>query len=475
MTPLLANSQQPDSISTIERLSRVNTPQELFADSLFTNPANMTAKREFSVSTLTAVYYDEKDKDGTRVNIGTYILLDRDTRVWGSAIYENRKRRDVKWNETSDIETVYPYLTADTVGGHMSGETYSFEGGYAKRAGRWSIGGSFGYKALIEYRNVDPRPRNVSHDISLKAGASYAVNNRYGIGLAAQGGRYKQNCTIAFYNELGGQKEFHLTGLGMTYHRFDGGNYNSNYKGWEYGISAQFLPLSHNGILANASVTATTIDKQLSSVANITVNRLRTVTYSMSAGYMSTRMGCKAYVSMHKRKGAENIYGDPSGDIYPLISTTHPWTLDRNRYGLDGYVSVRRGRFSFSGMLDTGYNTYNEVYSLPVQWRKADDISGMLTLRAQYCHKKNLIRIDIGGGLRLNVSNGLNLTQAPNPYAMRVIKASFDKQTSDAHKLLANVEWSHLLSGRYALTASAAAAHITDIGVTWGLTIGLAM
>lgn len=475
LTTLLANSQQADSISTIERLALVNTPQEIFADSLYFNPANMTSKREFSVSTLTAGYYDEKRKDGAHVNIGTYILIDSTTRVWGSAVYENRKRRDIKWNETSDTEKVYPYLTADTVGGDMSGEIYGFEGGYAKRIGRWSVGGSFGYRALIEYRDVDPRPRNVSHDILLKAGANYAVSTLYGIGLSAQGGRYKQNCSISFYNELGGQKEFHLSGLGMSYHRFDGGNYNTNYKGWEYGAGVQLLPFRHSGFLAIASVTASTIDKQLSSVANITINHLNTATYSFSAGYMADRFGAKAYGNLHRRKGAENIFGDPSGDIYPLISTTHPWTLDRDRYGLDGYITVKHGSFTFSGMLDAGYDTYSEIYKIPYQWRKCDDISGTLAIRVQHCDKRDLIRLNLIGSLRHNVSNDLHLTQAPNDYAMRVLKESFNRQIADAHRLVANIEWSHSLTPRYALTASASVGHITDAGMTWGVSIGLAM
>lgn len=36
--------------------------------------------------------------------------------------------KNLKWNETTDWELLYPYLLADLVGGDLSKEIYSFTG-----------------------------------------------------------------------------------------------------------------------------------------------------------------------------------------------------------------------------------------------------------------------------------------------------------------------------------------------------------
>ena len=48
--------------------------------------------------------------------------------LWGNALYRNGRVKNLKWNETSDWELLYPYLLADSVGGDLSKEIYSFTG-----------------------------------------------------------------------------------------------------------------------------------------------------------------------------------------------------------------------------------------------------------------------------------------------------------------------------------------------------------
>ena len=75
--------------------------------------------------------------------------------LWGSASYSNGKDDNAVWCETADYDIVYPYILADSVGGALSRERYSFAGGYADRRGRWAWGARLSYAATLEYRDVE--------------------------------------------------------------------------------------------------------------------------------------------------------------------------------------------------------------------------------------------------------------------------------------------------------------------------------
>lgn len=105
-----------------------------------------------------------------------------------------------------------PMLWADTVGGNLKSEQYYFAGGYARQTGRFTFGVDASYCANIEYRNADPRPKNLTGDLNesccvvTKLGASYVA----GVSLRAR--KYKQTNELVFYNELGVPNILHLTG-----------------------------------------------------------------------------------------------------------------------------------------------------------------------------------------------------------------------------------------------------------------------
>lgn len=77
--------------------------------------------------------------------------------IWGEAGYDFGQRRNVMLNESSDYQTVYPYVTADLVGGDLHEENYRFSGGFAHTLkGGVTLGAFAGYNALLAYRTVDP-------------------------------------------------------------------------------------------------------------------------------------------------------------------------------------------------------------------------------------------------------------------------------------------------------------------------------
>ena len=62
--------------------------------------------------------------------------------LWGFARYENGFTDGITWNETSDIDIIYPVVLADSVrGASVKTERYSFGGGYAHGNGHFLLGG----------------------------------------------------------------------------------------------------------------------------------------------------------------------------------------------------------------------------------------------------------------------------------------------------------------------------------------------
>ena len=147
----------------------------------------------------------------------------------------NGVKRNVVWNETSDYDWVYPYVLGDSVGGDLRCEEYYFAGGYAREYGRVTWGGTLDYRAAVEFRNIDPRPKNVVGELNASLGISLRTKTHYGIGMSAFATKYKQSNEIKFYSELGQSKVYHFTGMGMDYARFSGNNNSAYYKGKSFG------------------------------------------------------------------------------------------------------------------------------------------------------------------------------------------------------------------------------------------------
>ena len=146
--------------------------------------------------------------------------------VWGDAGYLRGAKRNVVWNASSDYDLVFPYVVADSIGGDLTSEEYTFGGGYGHRSGRYTWALEAGARALHEYRDSDPRIRNVAIDIDAGAGASVRMGN-YRLGLSAALRVYKQSDSQIQYAHSAGEKGvYHLSGLGSHYAGFEG-NANS--------------------------------------------------------------------------------------------------------------------------------------------------------------------------------------------------------------------------------------------------------
>lgn len=313
------------------------------------------------------------------LGVDTYLKYKTST-LWGDASYENGKQLDVSWNETSDTRLVWPYLTADSVGGDMNVERYAFSGGYADHNDRWSWGIAGGYKAGLYYRSVDPRPRNVASALDISAGATYRVVGDYDAGVVFAWQKYKQSNSVAFMSEMGSEKIYHLTGPATHYVRFAGTADNSSYNGHKTVAGLSLYPRSGKGFSVSADWQQFAFRKILISLNHLPLTKMSDNTYNVQVAWKrpgrDTDLGASFTTIIQRRKGTENVFGDPAGSVYPQIGSATKYAF--NRYAMTG-------RFLWQYHPDTslrlwvrpvvGVECNNETYTSPHRQNRVNWIS----------------------------------------------------------------------------------------------------
>lgn len=277
-------------------------------------------------------------KTGFTFNSNSFVLLNDKSRVWGAASYNNSLRRNVIYNNSSDFLLLYPYIMADSIGGDMKSETYAFRGGYGIELGRYTVSAEFSYRATSEYRNVDPRPKNIVSDLSVTVALARSFKH-YRVAVSLGAGKYKQSNTVKFFSELGATPIYHLTGLGSDYARFRGTFLSSLYDGASYGASVDIVPVSGDGLSLSMGYHSFGYNKQLGDVNDLLLNSLRTNTGRIEASFIQDMKGIKIVTHYTTRAGRDYIYGSPTGQFYPLITQTDNYSnrsLDATVSGLYG-------------------------------------------------------------------------------------------------------------------------------------------
>lgn len=350
------SAANPDSLPIYRRIIRDATPAGALPDFVLRNPAALWFRQDFSYSELSVGYEDAHRGSAALQQEGTggsgigfrarsFVVTSKQGRAFGEAGYSNDTKRDVRWSETSDFALLYPYLTADSVGGDLASETYWFSGGYAHSLGAWSWAARLDYRALLEYRKVDPRPRNVVSDLQGSLAAARNVGPDYRLSLAAYGRKYSQSGSIDFYNEMNDVPVIHLTGLGMDYVRFAGANTSTFYSGGGGGGSIDLFPSSRKGFSASVGYHYFAFAKELRDKNNLPLARLADHALTAMADYRTEgdalSYGVTAEGNYRKRTGTENVFGDPLGNSYPLIGGAEQYHNRIITATLSGFVGSR--------------------------------------------------------------------------------------------------------------------------------------
>lgn len=342
-----------DSLSVFRRTMYDASPAEALPAGILRNPAAMWYKQPFPLTGLSIGYDDDRHGETSMAQEGSgysgfgfearsFVPTSADGRAFGRAGYSYGSRQAVQWSETADFALLYPYVTADSAGGDLTSERYRFSGGYAHRTGLWTWAACLDYRAQLEYREKDPRPRNVVSDLQGSLAAARSIGPAYRLSLAVRGRKYGQRGDIAFYNPMYQATVYHLTGLGMDYVRFDGLYTDTYYAGSGVGGSVDLFPASRSGFSASVQYDRFAFRKQMTGLNDLPLVSLTDHTargllaYSESAGPL--KWGVSAEGSFRKRRGEEHIFGEPAGNIYPEIGTADGYA-DRSISGkLSGFA-----------------------------------------------------------------------------------------------------------------------------------------
>ena len=299
----------------------------------YDNPAMMKNRYNASLTTIGASWlFDSQeqaraieDGDGSnRADISAEAFIKKGKNdIWGEAGYSVGQRRNVLLNESSDYSRIYPYVTADLVGGDLHEETYRFSGGFAHtlKSGI-TLGASAGYKALLAYRTVDPRPRNLTSDLDFAVGMKWKW-----LDVALKAGKYKQTNVVKFYNETYQPTVYHATGLGTDYYRFRGTNTNTYYNGRDFGTqigASSRFGKTEAGVVAAYDYFG--FDKIISSLnelpmASVAERTYRITAYALFRPAQGHSIAIEANASRERRDGKENIFGEAENNIYPEIAS----------------------------------------------------------------------------------------------------------------------------------------------------------
>ena len=381
-----------DSATIASRILRHASLSEDFLTTAWRNPAILQFKRAYSFSEVAVAFDHSKQSEAVDVMRGdgsttwefkadSYMKYKTST-LWGQAFYQNARTHSVKWNETSDLDMVYPYIQADSIGGKINSETYGFMGGYANFNGRLAWGGTIAYQAGLNYRNVDPRPRNVTANLSASAGLAMAVRQRHLVGAAISFQKYKQTNDIDFYSELGHDKVFHLTGFGNDYTRFAGAGQNTYYNGYRYGAELNFHPTDGHGLSAAASASRFSIDNILTEFNKLPLCHIAHTAYEAEVAWTSTSWGVAAKGNYSRRVGTENVFGDPAGNVYMQIGSIPQYHENRANIEAKAFWQHQWSRFFLGLQPSIAYSHLNAIYASPASLEQINSLTSSLLARA---------------------------------------------------------------------------------------------
>lgn len=395
------------------------------AGQLWKNPAVNQWRMSAGITRVGAGYSNRSEKSGDcdpRFGSGdafwsagadTYTKY-RSSTLWGSARYTNGKTEGMLWNETADYDIVYPYVLADSVGGDMKREVYAFAGGYADRRGRWAWGAEMSYRATLEYRDVDPRPKNVVGCLDIAVGGAFNLARDYYAGISFNFRKYKQDNDIDFKSEMGNDKIFHLTGMGTDYHRFAGTGHDTYYDGYRYGLTADFAPASGSGAFASVDISRFTFDNILSEYNKLPMASAWHNSIGVRAGWLNrpahSYWGVAMSVTAYRRHGTENIFGDPAGGIYPQVGANAMYADNGTQASLDGMWGTiwgAAGRVAVSG----GAGWQRRITSYMDPWRQSET-------KAVTAHAGAGAYVPLSGGWLLSADAGISYRR---PYGCRYV------------------------------------------------------
>ena len=424
---LLSTLQVHAADSILYKKLEHEATRTIFKSNMFASPALRNIINEPSISEIGLKGISQPSATARISQLGTGMRtfkveatslqhLGSNDLIWGNASYENGRKYSVVWNETSDFFQLYPYVMGDPKGGNMKYEEYELNGGYSKRIKDIFYGVELGYRALSEYRDHDPRPNNTVAELYGSLSFGYGFSKRYALAVNMDAGKYKQTNELAFYNELGAQKVFLLTGIANDFARFSGNSNNSFYKGYNLGISLSLAPRNGYGWMSDIGYTFTQRERILSDLNRMPLNKLKTDRFSACVALIRKCYGVRIHGEYSDRKGFDNLFGDPSGSVYPQIGTKEQYNGSVANITADGYwtTELHNGTL-WSLEPGVGFCSISNKHKDSGNRFDSDNIFFKLKAEMDHIFGKNMIGMKANVCHRYNISSETDIYNACDP------------------------------------------------------------
>jgi len=220
------HSQAVDSSLIFKKNVQQYSEERFLTQQYFYNPANRSDYSTVSFSELSISWQNENKNiyrqqsgsgsEGFSVGAASYQKTKKNNFLWGNAGYTNINLKDIKWNEDLDYERVAPYILSDSVGGNKKLEVYQFGGGYGRQFSRFSYGIEAHYTAQMAFRNRDPRSKNTTSDLILRAGANYDIYKNLQVGAFGELNLYTQTGSVNFVSTVNKPIIYQMVGFGFS-------------------------------------------------------------------------------------------------------------------------------------------------------------------------------------------------------------------------------------------------------------------
>jgi hypothetical protein len=346
----------------------------------------------------------------------------------------------------------------------MNVERYYFAGGFADRHGRLAWGGSLSYLAGLYYRNVDPRPRNVTGSLDASLGIAYNTFADYFVGASVNFRKYKQSNDIEFVSEMGKSIIYHATGLGTQYNRFAGAGDNAYYNGYRYGATVDFYPETGSGFIASVGLSRFTFKKILTDLNRLPLNSVWHNELNAQAGYAHRAGNHTAQVAVnydvYRRHGKENIFGDAATSIYPLIGYLEMYADNYYAFAISGLYEYRDAHNRLLSLTPrVGYSHDRQVYADPRRDLLLNKVDASIKAKGAISAAKNWL---IAAELGYEYISPLNSSQlvvtdatANESSLIAVLERSYLYEANDHSSITASASVTRNINSRYALQFSA--------------------
>ena len=282
--------------------------------------------------------------------------LDSVHRVEGKASYERGVKRGVNWNTSSDWDLLAPYITLDSLGGDLQKEQYSFSARFASRPGRFFYSLWADYRALHEYREVDPRPRNITADLQVAAQGGVQTG-RYALSLEAGYRKYHQSNNTEFMDPRGNNTSIlHYLGFGRYSARFSGAKQSTavNFNGNGFSSRLVLEPVDGLGWIAGGSYSWLQLVRHLPGNNETPVSELLVQNISLYGGHKWEQAHIRADASLRLKTGTENIIDQTSAFLSLAglqMYQAYSWNA-----GVSGSRSWKAGRLNWAVLPRLSYS-----------------------------------------------------------------------------------------------------------------------